>query len=115
MLLHCLPVLKGEAEQVVEAIQGLAREPQPSMALSAKEEKSPTIDMARISEILFTLKENLGAGDLDALSTALPELSTGVPEGYQRQVKKLCDLIEDYDFEEAAEIVDQLLGELELT
>ena len=107
--------LSGEAEQVINGIQGLSKKPQDSRDSSANEIKSPTLDTARISEILCALKETLGAGDLDAISTALPELTTGVPEGYKGQVQKLCDLIESYDYEEATEIVDKLLGELTVT
>lgn len=112
---HMFADLKSESDQVIEHIQGLSRERQGSVESFSNDNKSSTMDDGRISEILHILKENLGAGDLEAISSALPELTTGVPEGYKRQIEKLCSLIEGYDFEEAAEIVDQLIEQLEVT
>ena len=73
------------------------------------------MDDLRLSKILHTLKETLGAGDLEALSMAMAGLATGIPVGYKSEFDKLYGLIESYDFEEAAEIVDHLLAQLKVT
>jgi len=107
--------LQTEAERVIEGIQGLSRGTQDSGDSSARDEKSQAMDDVRISKILHTLKENLGAGDLDALSTAMTELASGIPSRYTSQVENLRALIDSYDFEEATEIVDQFLEQFKVT
>ena len=112
---HLFAKLQVEAKRVIDGIQGLSKGAQNLKDSPARDGKGPTMDDARISKILHTLKENLGAGDLDALSAAITELSSDIPSKYKSQVDTLQNLIESYEFEEATEIVDQWLGKVKAT
>ena len=107
--------LYSEADRLIDGIQKLFQEPPHSSDSSIEDDKGPAMDDARILKILQTLKENLGAGDLDALSTTITKLSSGMPSGYKSQIETLRNLIDSYDFDEATEIVDQFLEEFKVT
>ena len=106
--------LETEAERVIEGIQRLSQGAKNSTGTQAEEKMSPVMDDARISKLLNTLKEDLGTGDLDALTATMAKLSSGIPTGHKSQVESLRDLIDSYDFEEAAEIVDKLLKQFKV-
>jgi HPt (histidine-containing phosphotransfer) domain-containing protein len=110
-----LDAVLAEGKRVSMAIQELSSETQASKDSTIGQRKDISLDASRISMILQTLKENLAAGDLDALSADLSRLDSGVPTKFQNQVKGLRDHIEGYEFEEATELVDNLLNQLKAT
>ena len=110
-----LNAVLAEGKRVSMAIQELSSETPASKVSSKSQRKDSSLDAGRISTILHTLKENLAAGDLDALSADLSGLDSGVPTGFQNQVKGLRDHIEGYEFEEATELVENLLNQLKAT
>ena len=106
--------LETEAERVIEGIQRLSQGAKNSTGTQAEGKMSPVMDDAQISKLLNTLKEDLGTGDLDALSGGMAELVSSIPSEYKGPVESLRDLIDSYDFEEAAEIVDKLLKQFKV-
>ena len=103
--------LRAETEHVIVGIHGLSPKPQNFLASPTNETNRPIHDSTSVFEILFKLKDNLASGNLNALSEGLQELTKGISEDHTRQVKKLCDLIDGYEFEEATELVDELLND----
>jgi HPt (histidine-containing phosphotransfer) domain-containing protein len=110
-----LDAVLAEAKQVRIAVQGLSSETPTSKDSPTGQKKDKSWDASQILTILHTLKENLAAGDLDALSADLLGLDSGAPTGFQTQVKGLRDHIEGYEFEEATELVKNLLNQLKAT
>jgi len=110
-----LDAVLAEGKRVSMAVQGLSSETPTSKDSPRGQRKDTSLDASRISTILHTLKENLAAGDLDALSADLSGLDSGVPTVFQNQVKGLRDHIEGYEFEEATELVENLLNQLKAT
>jgi len=110
-----LDAVLAEGKRVSMAIQGLSSETQASKDSPIGQRKDTSLDASRISMILQTLKENLAAGDLDALSADLSGLDSGVPTVFRNQVKGLRDHIEGYEFEEATELVNHLLNQIKAT
>jgi HPt (histidine-containing phosphotransfer) domain-containing protein len=110
-----LDAVLAEGERVSMAVQGVSSETPTSKDSPRGQRKDISLDASQISMILQTLKENLAAGDLDALSTDLSGLDSGVPTVFQDQVKGLRDHVEGYEFDEAIELVENLLNQLKAT
>jgi signal transduction histidine kinase/DNA-binding response OmpR family regulator/HPt (histidine-containing phosphotransfer) domain-containing protein len=110
-----LDAVLAEGKRVSMAITEVSSETKASKDSPKGQRKDTSLDASQISTILHTLKENLAAGDLDALSADLSGLDTGIPTVFQNQIKELRDRIEGYEFEEATELVDHLLSQLKAT
>lgn len=102
--------LKLEMGRVVDSIEGLSKGSEPSV--SPEPEQQGAVDLERVSELLASLRENLAAGDLDSLAEEVEALAVVVPGEHRASCQSLGELIDDYEFEEAIELIDKVLAEL---
>jgi CheY-like chemotaxis protein len=97
------------AKIVFQSIDSLRSEPAQTEAPSANSLRPP--EPALLRAILQRLLSVLVDGDLSGSSTVVQELAAlNVPDSFRAQITRLQEFIQGYEFDEAGEIVDQLLA-----
>src|SRR5205823_5518206 len=101
--------IEQQAGVVFESIQSLRGEDRRADAVPTG--ASPSADPALVRAHLERLRTALAAGDLSGSSEVLRELSPlNAPEGCREEIVRLAELIDSYEYDEAAGIVTRLLA-----
>jgi two-component system, sensor histidine kinase and response regulator len=80
----------------------------------ARVDLSPLVDSQSTQSLLTRLRSSLADGDLSSSTDILKELfAVSLPDDWRGQIARLAPLIDGYDYDLAAEVVDRLLASVQ--